>query len=213
MGRTSGGEKEAGHTWGPVVRTWRLARLESMAFSRYHRPNLAERVSLRAGMLVALVLCERRSDPSGGAVCLLGVRRGRLMVCVGGLVVAVMILGVFAPVAGGVCLVTLTAVFGCGAFRALKDVPSKARLGRAKPPGPFRYVHSFASALPGTGAEVLRALEKEADEKGWWLLIEASNQQLASYYEAFGFYRAGGAAGMSDGSEHVRMWRQPVKEV
>jgi len=212
LARTPIGARGADRKGRPAVGIWRLARVETVAFSRYHRPNLAGRGCLLAGMLAALVLCERRVHPSGRAVCLLGMRRGRLVGGVGGFVVAAMMLGAFAPVVAEACLGIVAAVFARGALSALRNLPGKARLGRAKPPGPCRYLHSVASTLPGAGAELLRVLGDEADEKGWWLLTEASSERLASYYGAFGFCRLGLAVVMSDGSEHVRMWRPPVKE-
>lgn len=194
------------------VGIWRLSGVEANAFSRGSRPSWYARLSLRAGMLLALLVFEKRAHGSGCAVCLLGARRLRIACAVALLVVAVMALGALAPwvAAGALCIVAI--MFGEQALGALRSLPAQCRLRRGRPPRPYRYVHSLASTRQGAGAELLVALEAEADDKGWWLVTEASNEKLAHYYEGLGFARLGPSVVMHDGSPHVRMGRPPLKE-
>ncbi len=54
----------------------------------------------------------------------------------------------------------------------------------------------------------MTSLVREADLKGWFLVLDASNERLGTYYSRFGFAR-GGTAKMPDGAVRVRMWREP----
>ena len=61
-------------------------------------------------------------------------------------------------------------------------------------------MHSVASQLPGAGAQLLRGLTQEANDKGWSLVLDASNERLVQYYEQFGFVVRGAGVRMPDGA-------------
>ena len=96
------------------------------------------------------------------------------------------------------------------AIGAVKARPGRKELAKLTPPGRHVYVHSVASQLPGAGAQLLRGLTQEANDKGWSLVLDASNERLVRYYEQFGFVVRGAGVRMPDGARHVRMWRPPV---
>ncbi len=124
------------------------------------------------------------------------------------LVLTALLGGALRLIAAGLAGVVM-AVFVPQAVRAVRALPATARFGKVRAPGPVKDVHSGASTLPGAGAELLGQLAAEADMKGWSLYLDASNENLARYYRAFGFRDLGVPVGMPDGSSAVRMWRPP----
>jgi hypothetical protein len=162
-------------------------------------------------MLVALATHHRRVHESGQALCLLGVRRSRMLVFLSATALAVIFIGGASPVAGmalagaAACLWAATA---CRAWRS-RAVGTRPTMGAARD---AVRVHSVASIRRGAGAEVLQKLTEEADQKGWSLFLDAANTELARYYLRFGF-RATATAPMRTGRDRVRrslrMWRHP----
>jgi hypothetical protein len=190
---------------------WRLASIEVESFARHYRYGSYGRACLRAGMLAALLLYERRTHPSGMAVCLLGKRRLREAALIISTAFGTLALGALSRVATGCVLAVLGALFWRPAIRTVRALPRAAALRRAVPPGQYKYVHSLASTAPGAGAELLRALTREADKKGWSLLLDASNEKLACYYATFGFVMLSRVMAMPDGTPGLRMWRPTAK--
>ena len=191
---------------------WRLAAVEVEAFSRCYCYGSHGRLRLRAAMLVAILLYERRTHPSGMALCLLGRRRARVAALIALSALGALVVGALAPQVSGCLLAVLGVLALRPAIRSVRALRASAELRRAVPPGPYKYVHSLASTLPGAGAELLRALSREADEKGWSLVLDASDNKLARYYATCGFMLLSRGATMPDGAARLRMWRPPSEE-
>ncbi len=189
---------------------WHLAGVEARAFGGRQANAIFWGVPFKAAMLLSLIAYERREHPSGQALCLLGVKPGRVAGGAAVLALVVCVAGVLWPPLGvivGAAIVLALLPSVVGAARSLRGT---LRLRRLTPPGPHIYVHSVASTIPGAGAELVAALAEEADQQGWSLLLDASNERLARYYEQFGFLPQGTPVEMPNGGRHVRMWRQPV---
>jgi hypothetical protein len=186
---------------------WHLAGVEACAFKNANSGHTPRRFSSRAAMLFPLALYERRTHPSGQALCLLRFRRGRFMASAAGLSLLVSGAGALSPYAGTTLAVVVIVLLAPGCVRAVRARTARRQLGRLNPCGRHVYVHSVASALPGAGAELLRELTREADGEGWSLLLDARNGKLARYYANFGFVAQGPAVKMPTGESHVRMWR------
>ena len=206
----------------------RLARLETRAF--FDQPQCAyqwpigRRLGLWLTMFANVLVYERRVSPDGQGLCLLGrVRPAGAAWC--GFGVAAYLAGCLSALAWMPWLVVAPmalGVFLCApAFRVRhRSGPSRARLTQAQagldsglPPRPWLSVHSVASLRPGAGREVIEALCQEADEAGWNLILDAGNETLARYYEAFGFVAIAEGASMPWGEAVVRMVRTADKEV
>jgi hypothetical protein len=186
---------------------WHLAAVEARAFAPTEDPGHVRRFRSKIAILLALTLYERRTHPSGHAVCLLRLRRTRFFIVVTGVLVLVFAAAAVSPYAGAALATTLIGLVSPGAIRAVRALGAEARLRRLSPPGAHVYVHSLASTLPGAGAELLRELAREADCKRWSLVLDAGNEKLAKYYENLGFLALTPAVQMPDGSSHLRMWR------
>jgi hypothetical protein len=189
---------------------WQLAGVEADAFGAGRGSSNGRRVRLRTVMFLRLALYERRAHPSGRAVCLLGLRQCRFRAAVGALVLVLCAVGALSVYAGVVLAAVIIAVLLPGAVGAAQALAQSATRSAAwAPAGPHVYVHSVASTLPGAGAELLRALTREADSKGWSLVLDARNEKLARYYRNLGFVPGGPPAKMPDAGSHMRMWRPP----
>jgi hypothetical protein len=186
---------------------WHFSGVEARAFNFPKRSSSEPPLLLRVSMFMSLALYERRTHPSGEAVCLLGLRRGRFFAGIAGVVIMVVIVGALSPYACAALATAIVALLSPRAIEAVREPGHAARLETFSPPGSHVYVHSLASTLPGAGAELMRHLVYEADSKRWSLVLDASNQRLARYYESFGFQTLGTAVRMPNGSSHVRMWR------
>jgi hypothetical protein len=186
---------------------WLLAGVQAAAFNGANRNAKTKQFHLRTAMLLALTVYDRRAHPSGQAVCLLGLRKGRFILLVAGLVLLIATAGLLSPYAGSALAALVLAILMpvvVGAFRARA---ANNQLKRLTPSGRYVYVHSLASTLPGAGAALLHELIREKDENGCSLALDASNEKLVTYYAKFGFVAQGDAVRMPDGSRHTRMWR------
>jgi hypothetical protein len=186
---------------------WQLAGVQASAFNRANGPARKGHLTFRLTMFVALAVYERRTHPSGRAVCLLGLRYQRLVAFVSALVLGIIGVGLLLPLAGIALAIVIVALLLPGSYDAIRARVGKRELERLTPPGQHRYLHSLASTLPGAGADLLKELTDEADCKGWFLSLDASNEKLVGYYVKFGFTALGPAVRMPDGSCRVRMWR------
>ncbi len=186
---------------------WHLAGVEARAFGAAHGNNKLRRLGSKMAILPSLILYERRMHPSGQAVCLLRLRRTRFCGIVAAVVVLVFAAAAVSPYAGAALATAMIVLLARGAVRAGRGLGAETRLRTLSPPGAHLYVHSLASTLPGAGAELLRDLAREADDKRWSMILDASNEKLSKYYENFGFLALGPAVHMPDGSSHLRMWR------
>jgi hypothetical protein len=200
-------DNEAGSRRPTKHSRWDLAGVQASAFNRGNGLVRRRPLTLRLTMFLALAVYERRTHPSGQAVCLLGLRRRRLSAFVAGLVLSVIGVGLLLPYAGIALATVIVALLLPGSLEALGARAGKKQLGRLMPSGQHRYLHSLASTLPGAGAELLREVTGEADRKGWTLSLDTSNEKLVSYYVKFDFSALGPAVPMPDGGCHVRMWR------
>jgi hypothetical protein len=189
---------------------WHLAGVEIRAFGDRNAGSLWWRLVFRAAILLSLVAYARRVHPSGQALCLLWLRPWRCVGGIAGLLLIVCTAGAISPVLGAVLVAAIAVVLGPCAISAVKLRPEWKELSRRTPPGRHVYVHSVASQLPGAGAQLLRALALEADENGWSMVLDASNEKLVRYYQQFGFVPRGPGVRMPHGARHVRMWRPPI---
>jgi hypothetical protein len=186
---------------------WHLADVEARAFGAKDDDRKVCRFRSKMAIFLSLTVYERRTHPSGQAVCLLSLRRTRFCTTVAGAVVLILAAAVISPYAGVALAAAIIVLLAPGAVRAGRALGAESRLRRLSPPGPHVYLHSLASTSPGAGADLLRQLALEADNKRWSLLLDASNERLSKYYENFGFLSLGPAVQMPDGSSHRRMWR------
>jgi hypothetical protein len=190
---------------------WRLAGIEVRAFGGRDR-TILWRLFFRAAMLLSLVAYTKRIHPSGEALCLLWLKPLRFLGGTAALLLVVCTTCAIYPLLGAVLVVGIAGVLLPCAIGAVRARPGWKELAKATPPGRHIYVHSVASQLPGAGAELLRALALEADDKHWSLVLDASNEKLVRYYEQFGFEALGAGVQMTDGARHVRMWRPPITQ-
>jgi len=204
--RLLGGRTEEEETRGKSVR--RLASVQARAFQSAGGSAPRPLFLSTAVALVGLEVYEWRAHPSGRAVCLLWLRPLRCLGWSAALALLICAVGVVSAPAGAAVAAALAVLALSPAVRAVRAGPARRRLSALTPPGPHVYVHSLASTLPGAGAELLRALTEEADENGWSLVLDASNEKLAQYYRDFGFVAAGEGVEMPGGGSHIRMWRR-----
>jgi hypothetical protein len=190
---------------------WELAGVEIRAFGGREPGSLWWRGVFRAAIMLSLVVYARRVHPTGQALCLLWLRPWRLVGGIIGLLLVVCAAGALSPVLGAALIAAIAAILLPGVPAAVKARSASRQLCRLTPPGRHIYVHSVASQLPGAGAQLLRGLVLEADQSGWSLVLDASNEKLARYYEQFGFVPRGPGVQMPDGARHVRMWRPPIR--
>jgi hypothetical protein len=184
-----------------------LAGVVASAFDRVEPRGPVGRLARRVDAIVALFGYKRRVHESGRALCLVGLRWGRVIGATTVLVVVAASASAISEVAAASLVVVLACMLLPLGFAAVCSLPSRARLSRQTPPGRHRYVHSLASTKRGAGADVLRALCVEADVKRWSLVLDAGSEALVGYYEVFGFRRCGSAVRVPRGRFHVRMVR------
>ena len=187
---------------------WSLAGVEAEAFAPRRGYWCLNRVMTRALMMLALVSYERRTDVSGQALCLLRPRRSRQAIIIGAAAFLTCLIAGASPVAGLTGVVLLIVLLGPRAVRSAIRARQRGALRQAIPKGQYVYVHSVASARSGAGAELLERLVREADSKGWSLLLDADNERLASYYGRFGFVRVRQTATIKAPAQ-LPMWRPP----
>lgn len=187
---------------------WSLAGVEARAFAPGRRQRYVNQCVVRALMLLALISYERRTDLSGDAVCLLHPRRFRQLAT--GTVIGLLacLIAGASPVAAIAGVILLVSAVGPKTVRSGLASVRRPSSHRHVPKGSYVYVHSVASVRPGAGAELLESLAREADSKGWSLLLDADNERLVSYYGRFGFVRGDGD--MAEKAGPVRMWRSPL---
>ena len=191
---------------------WKLAGVQAAAFSSANTRANTKKFHLRTSMLLALTVYDCRAHPSGQAVCLLGLRKGRFIVLVGGLMLFIAAAGVLSPYAGSALAALVLGFLMPGVVGAFRAGAANNRLKKLTPSGCYVYVHSLASTLPGAGAALLRELIREKDENGCSLALDASNEKLATYYARFGFVAQGEAVRMPDGQPahaHVAPGKYP----
>ena len=108
---------------------WQLAGVQAAAFSGANRSAKTGQFHLRTAMFLALTVYDRRAHPSGQAVCLLGLRKGRFILLVAGLVLLIATAGLLSPYAGSALAALVLAVLMpgvVGAFRAARcEQPAK----------------------------------------------------------------------------------------
>ena len=184
-----------------------LVGVVASAFDRVQPRGPLGRLARRVDTLIALLGYERRVHESGRALCLVGLRWGRVVATTAILVVVAAIASALSEAAAATVVVITVFTFLPLGLVAAWSLPSRARLSGQTPRGHHRYVHSLASTKRGAGADVLRALCVEADVKHWSLVLDAGSEQLVGYYEAFGFRRCGSGVRMPSGRVHVRMVR------
>jgi hypothetical protein len=190
-----------------VPSAWRLVGVEVQAFDRARPLSWFGRIAFAGATGLALVAFHRRVHPSGRAMCLLGPRPGRIAAATAGVLLALAAVTVLSPVGAGAVLAVTALLALPSAVRAVRGLPAAAALRRASPPGHHVYLHSLASTKPGDGAELLRMVTGEADDKGWSIVLDAGSLGLVRYYERFGFQARCGPVLAPGGGQRVRMWR------
>jgi hypothetical protein len=194
----------------PTVSLRRLLRVEVMAFDRALPRTWGARIAFAGETSLTLWAYHRRVHPSGRAVCLLGLRPGRVGVVVAAFTLSIGAMGALAPMAAGAVCACIVAVLLPSAARAIGALPARSRLRQGSRPGPHVFLHSLASTQPGAGAELVRSVTDEADQKGWTISLEAASEELAHYYECLGFQAQGVPVPVPGGGRHVSMCRPPA---
>jgi len=194
----------------PTASLWRLVRVEVNAFNRTLPMTRGARIAFAGETSLALWAYHRRVHPSGRAVCLLGLRPGRVVAAAAAFTLTIGALGALAPMAAGAVCTCIAAVLSPSAARAARALPARSRLRQASRPGPHVFLHSLASTQPGAGAELVRSVTDEADQKGWTISLEAASEQLADYYECLGFQAQSAPVPVPGGGRHISMCRPPA---
>jgi hypothetical protein len=190
-----------------TVPFWPLVRLHVDAFRRRSSPGWLGLSALVVQSTVALWAYERRTAPDGEALCLLGARRGRLVITAVGLLFACEAAGrLWWPAGVGLAAALFVPALPAVVLGA-RAVPMKFRLKRFSPRGHRVFVRSLVSGRRGAGAELVGALVREADAKGWSLMLDAAAISLVPYYGRFGFVPVAPVVAGAKGA--VRMWRPP----
>lgn len=191
---------------------WTLCAVETEAFAPRGTCGPCRRTWVRAMMLVALATHDRRAHESGQAVCLLKLRRLRMVAVLGGLAMAVVLVCGASPPISALLAVTAPAALARTAYRAWQSAP-KGTGALTVPRGRgFVPVRCLASVRRGAGAELMGHLAAEADGRGWVLVVDAASVGLCHYYEQFGFVgqcRTMVAETSGRGSRRARMVRLP----
>jgi len=192
---------------------WSLSGTLTGAFAARPSPRRVSRLCSRAGAALALVAYERRALPAGEAVCLLSRRTGRRPALCAGLAVTLALLTGAAPLAG----LALGVMLGAGAGYRLWEASTGKGGSAARKRLPHStgrrcvYVHSVASRRRGAGAELMDALSREADDRGWTLELHADNARLAQYYQQFGFVLVGPTPRRTGATSTVHWMRRPPR--
>jgi hypothetical protein len=181
------------------VGLWALARVEASAFAG--RPEalvrwpVAGRTCLRVVMWLTLVVCDRRVNEAGTALCMLNPSPGRAVWRVVRVTAPVSVLLLWLAFAEAslfwLAMLALLAFWGPCAWSSWRSRRARRILKSFGPAGEVVFVHSVASVERGAGAVVMRGLVAEADRKGWRLALDAGNLPLAEYYTVFGFVALG----------------------
>jgi len=177
---------------------------------------LARRFCLLALVMLSILTSDVRVHPDGDAFCLLSrpsIRRDVLAVS--------MVTGAFAVLAGMVAaapilfwvVVAAILVLVLPSLR-LSVVAHRAHavLARSSPTRPYVGVHTVTSTCAGHGRQLMADLGREADRKGWTLVLDAANEVLAGYYSDLGYSRLCQPVLMPWGERAVRMSRTPTME-
>lgn len=205
--------------------SWRLAQVEAAAFADTPQAReqwpLMRRGSLRVAMWVVLVLCERRVNDAGTALCILTPHSPGAWLRAAGRALALFLLAVAVAIAFAVvwlplplCLaILLLLAIGPCARSGWRNRRAQSQLSAAGPFGPHVYIHGVARSpepeCKGEAAIVMARLAEEADKRGWILALDAGAPRLVAYYEQFGFEPLGPPVTMTWGST-VRMARRPL---
>lgn len=207
------------------VGIWRLAKVEAAAFADTPQAReqwpVARRGSLRVAMWMVLLLCERRVNDSGTALCILTPHSTRAWLRTAVRAIALVLIAMAVAIGTGVvwwplpwCLVVLVlAAIGPCARSGWNNRRAQSQLSSFGPFSPHVYVHGVAR-LPdpeckGDAALVMAGLAREADDRGWILALDAGGPRLVEYYQQFGFEPLGPPVDMTWGST-VRMARRPL---
>lgn len=202
-----------------VLRLWILSGVATAAFADQPQTRaqwpIARRGCLRAMVLLSLVVSERRVHCSGKALCLL-VEDGKghplreVALAVGGLgVLAVLVTEV--PWLFWLIVGLLLVFLGPQLVTSLRVRRLNSSLRRWRPESRYVGVHTVASVRSGAGRELMSELNREADVKGWTLVVDAANEALVRYYGALGYMAVSDPVRMPWGESTVRMARRPAE--
>jgi len=191
-------------------RYWSLLGLQIRAFARRGRAGCLARAALVVQSAVGLWAYERRVGAQGEAACILWPRWGRILGGGASLLVTCVILGQISTFLGAAVPSALLLALLPVSLELVRAGRERWRLkGIGPPPGRHVLVRSLASTRTGAGAELMRALTSEADEKGWSLLLDAADTRLVAYYERFGFVSCASTGRQRNRPGILRMWRPP----
>ena len=177
---------------------------------------LARRFCLRSLVVLSILTSDVRVDSEELAFCLLSRPSIRRDLLAGGLVAAAL-----AALAGMVVavpilfwiVVTMILVLVLPSLR-LSLMANRAHtvLAQSSPVKPYVGVHTVTSTRKGAGRQLMTDLGREADQKGWTLVLDAANEALADYYADLGFSRLCEPVLMPWGERAVRMSRIPMMD-
>lgn len=187
-----------------------FVQLSSVVVEAFERVEHAGRIRRAARCVVtavALLVYERRVHESGRAVCLLGLRWSRVIIGLGALVAVTSLADAVSPDGALALLMVLACVLLPLGMAGARALPAQVRLAQQTCRGRHKHLYSVASTKRGAGRELLLAVCREADAKGWSLLLDAGCERLVGYYGALGFRACGAPVKMPNGQRHVRMCR------
>ncbi|HVA44472.1 MAG TPA: hypothetical protein VNF50_13400 [Acidimicrobiales bacterium] len=171
---------------------------------------------LRALVLLSILTSDVRVHPDGQAFCLLArpsVRRDVLAVSLMAAAVAALAgMVVAAPILFWVVVVAILVLILPSLRLSLLAHRAHKVLARSSPTRPYVGVHTVTSTCPGHGRQLMADLGREADSKGWTLVLDAANEALAGYYSDLGYMSLSRPVLMPWGERAVRMSRTPTIE-
>lgn len=197
---------------------WALSRVAYQAFmdqpqTRRQWP-IARSVTLRFMLIVSILTSEIRVHPSGRALCLLTLaspRRNALaMLMIGAGLGALSAMVLYSPITFWLVVVLALILLVPSLSLSFSARHANATLRKASPRTSFVGVHTVASVQPGAGRELMLELNREADERGWTLVLDAANDALAGYYAGLGYEPRCEPVPMPWGERAVRMMRVPA---
>lgn len=195
-----------------MMTVWQLAGIEAKAFRPRSRYSLVRHLVFRLAMIVVLLGYQRRVHPSGRALCLLEVKRGRQVCFVLAIALASALLAGAVPVAALGFSGVLLGAGTPGLLRKVRWRRAARRLQGQWDGGPVVRLHSLASVEPGAGAELVSLVMQEMAERQRSLVLDAANDRLAQYYESLGFERCGETVNLSKSVRRAQMrWPQVSK--
>lgn len=197
-----------------------LSGLAAQAFADQPQSKMqwpvARRFCLRVLVVLSILTSDVRVHPDGHAFCLLARpssrRDVRAVILVTGALAALAGMVVAVPILFWVVVAMILVLLLPSLRLSVMAHRAHAVLARSSPTRPYVGVHTVTSTCRGHGRQLMTDLGREADRKGWTLVLDAANEALAGYYSDLGYSRLCEPVLMPWGELAVRMSRTPMEQ-